>query len=223
MRKIIFAVAVSLLALSIMSPSPAAGRCDRVLQDLRDRYGHLPGMSMGYTRHVITRALSMTGEKVTGDFAEGRLYVKPPDSLKLIQLRPVEEHLITEGRNVWWYIPDKERVDRYPASFFGKQLSLLNEIFQGFSEGARSFACRVEVRNEDTVLVLEPDPPWKDIDHITVTIDDDGAISSIGIRNHLGNITTFTLGPITVVDSFDRGYFTFSPPEGIRLQDRGNH
>lgn len=222
MKIIASALLISLLTLG-PAAQPHAGDCEQALQNLKDLYGDLPGISMDYHRHVITRSLSMTGEKVIGDFAEGRLYFKPPHFMKLVQMRPVEEHLITEGRNVWWYVPEKARVERYPASFFGKQLSLLSEVFQGFPEGSRSFACRIEIVGGSTVVVLNPDPPWKDIDHVAVTLGSEDSISTIDIRNNLGNVTRFTLGPFTVEESFARDFFTYSPPEGIRMEDMGHH
>ncbi len=213
--KAIFATVVSVALLFASIPSPAAEVCERVLDDISEIYGTLPGMSMDYNREVVTRALSPTGEKITGDFAEGRIYFKPPHFIKMIQHEPAEEQLITEGRNVWWYIPDKERVERYPASFFGKQLSLLGDIFQGFPDGHGSFECRASELNGDTVLVLKPDPPWKDVDHVAVTVDRYGSIGGIGIRNHLGNVTRFTFGPITVEDSLDEDFFTFRMPDDM--------
>ena len=40
-----------------------------ILEGIRGKYGNLPGLSVGYTREVITRSMSMLGDKVKGDVA----------------------------------------------------------------------------------------------------------------------------------------------------------
>lgn len=222
MRKRLFAAAL-LVTLTLPLQCGAESRCEQVLRDLGERYGGLPGLSLEYRREVLRGASSTAGEETIQDIAEGRLYFKPPHFIKLHQIRPVEEHLITEGKNVWWYIPDKNKVERYPASFFGKQLSLLSEILRGFSESSESFRCDALTQEAGTVLILKPDPPWKDVEHIMIEVNHLHTIRSISIRNHLGSTTRFVFDEMQVIDAFDEDFFRFSPPEGVRIEDQGHH
>jgi chaperone LolA len=222
MKKRLFATAL-VVALALPLQCNAESLCEQVLRELAERYGGLPGMSLKYCREVIGGASSTDGGETIQDIAEGRLYFKPPHFIKLHQLRPMEEHLITEGKNVWWYIPDKNKVERYPASFFGKQLSLLSEILQGFPEGSESFRCDASTQGAGTVLILKPDPPWKDVEHIMIKVNHQHAIRSISIRNHLGSTTRFVFDEMQVIEAFDEDFFKFSPPEGVRIEDQGHH
>ncbi len=222
MKKRLFAAAV-LFALTLPLQCGAESRCEQVLRDLGEIYGGLPGLSLEYRREVLSGASSTVGEEPVQDVAEGQLYFKPPHFIKFHQLRPMEEHLITDGKNVWWYIPDKNKVERYPASFFGKQLSFLSEILQGFSKGSESFRCDASTQEAGTVLILKPDPPWKDVEHIMIEVNHQHAIRSISIRNHLGSTTRFVFDEMQVIDAFDEDFFKFSPPEGVRIEDQGHH
>ncbi|HDR15850.1 MAG TPA: outer membrane lipoprotein carrier protein LolA [Desulfobacteraceae bacterium] len=224
MKRPLFAAAFwCMLSISIPLNCDAVSSCERVLQDMGERYGGLPGLSVEYRREVITGASSAAGGRTIEDIAEGRLYFKPPHFIKLLQLEPVEEHLITDGRNVWWYIPDKGKVERYPSSFFGKQLELLSEILQGFPEGSKSFECSAAPHEPGTILTLKPDPPWKEVEHITIHVDPLHKIQRISIRNHLGSTTRFVFGEVEIMQSFDEEFFKFSPPEGVRIEDQGHH
>jgi chaperone LolA len=222
MKKRFIAIALVVL-LTLPFQCNAASTCEQVLRELGERYGGLPGLSMEYRREVITAGSSTGGGKTVQDIAEGRLYFKPPHYIKLVQVTPMEEQLITEGRNVWWYIPEKNKTERYPASFFGKQLDLLSEILQGFPEGSESFRCEASQRESGTLLTLKPDPPWKDVQHIMIELNPQQAIRSISIRNHLGSATRFVFSEMQVIEAFDEAFFEFSPPEGVRIEDQGHH
>jgi outer membrane lipoprotein carrier protein len=222
MKKVLFATAV-IFVLSVPIQCMAIKSCESVLRNLSERYGTLPGLSLEYRREVISGSSSGAGEKTIKDIAEGRLYFKPPHFIKLLQLTPREELLITEGKNVWWHIPDKEKVEVYSASFFGKQLNLLSNILQGFSEGYESFDCDASFVEAGTLLTLRPDPPWKDVDHITIEVERPDTIRSISIRNHMGNTTRFVFENMKIVDSFDENFFEFSDPDSVRIEEQGQH
>jgi outer membrane lipoprotein-sorting protein len=222
MKKRFFATALVII-LSLPLQCRAASICEQVLQDLGKRYGGLPGLSLEYRREVISGGSSTDGDKTIQDVAVGRLYFKPPHFIKLLQLQPREEHLITEGKNVWWHIPDKNKIERYPVSFFGRQLKLLSEILQGFPEGSESFHCDASPRESGTVLILKPDPPWKDVDHLMIEVSPLHAIRSINIRSHLGSTTRFVFDDMQVIETYDEDFFEFTPPEGVRIEDQGQH
>ncbi|MFH1122827.1 MAG: outer-membrane lipoprotein carrier protein LolA, partial [Pseudomonadota bacterium] len=67
-------------------------------------------------------------------------------------------------------------------------------------------------------LELTPNPPWPEIDHITISVaQEDYRIRKVEIRNLLGGITRFKLGNVAVRKRFDAGLFTFVPPDGVKV------
>ncbi|NQU14566.1 MAG: outer membrane lipoprotein carrier protein LolA, partial [Desulfobacteraceae bacterium] len=124
---IIFHLVVSFF----VCPAFASNDLSNILDGIRNKYGHLPGLSVTYTREVITRSMSMLGGQVKGDLATGRIYFKPSHYMRLEQETPRSETIIYNGDTLWWYIPDKKCVYKYPAQQFGQELRFLSNVFGG--------------------------------------------------------------------------------------------
>jgi len=190
-----------------------------ILDGIRKTYGPLPGLSVPYTREVVTRSMTMLGGQVKGDLASGAIYFKHPHFLRLDQERPRPETIIADGHTLWWVIPEKKCAYKYPADRFGKELRLLSDIFRGLAHVKDSF--EVVLNQEDGSgeyeIELIPDPPWEEIDRIRVIADQDYQIHSIDIFNALGTITRFTLGSLSEKKDFEDGFFQFVPPEGMEV------
>jgi outer membrane lipoprotein-sorting protein len=207
--------------LLLLLQGQALGKDDlpTVLEGIKGKYGNLPGLSIAYTREVITRSMSMLGNQVKGDLATGQMFFKPPYFLKLEQSTPKIETLIANEETLWWYIPDKKRAYKYPSQEFGKELRLLSDIFRGLSQVTKNFQIRMSDQTEQGKYQIEliPDPPWQEIDRIVLTVTHAYDIRVVNIHNQLGTITRFTLEGLTVKDNFEKGFFEFILPEGVEL------
>lgn len=190
-----------------------------VLEGIKGKYGNLPGLSIAYTREVITRSMSMLGNQVKGDLATGQMFFKPPYFLKLEQKTPNIETLIANEETLWWYIPDKKRAHKYPSQEFGKELRLLSDIFRGLSQVTKNFQIMMSDQTDQGKYQIEliPDPPWQEIDRIILTVTHTYDIRVVNIHNQLGTITRFTLEGLTVKDDFEKSFFEFILPEGVEL------
>lgn len=190
-----------------------------VLERIRKTYGPLPGLSVPYTREVITRSMSMLGGQAGGDTASGTIYFKHPHFLRLEQERPKPETIIANKDTLWWYIPEKKSAHRYPANDFGKELRLLSDIFRGLAHVEDSFQVVLHGQSpsEGYEIELIPDPPWQEIDRIAVTATRQYEIRSIKIHNTLGTTTRFTLSALSEKTDFEEGFFQFVAPEGVKV------
>ncbi len=190
-----------------------------VLEGIKQKYGNLPCLSIPYTREGITRSMSMLGNQVKGDLATGQMFFKPRYFLKLEQRTPNIETLIANEETLWWYIPDKKRVHKYPSQEFGKELRLLSDIFRGLSQVTKNFQIMMNDQTEKGQYQIEliPDPPWQEIDRIVLTVTHAYEIRVVNIHNQLGTITRFTLEGLTIKDNFEKGFFEFILPEGVEL------
>ncbi|MFO7601457.1 MAG: outer membrane lipoprotein carrier protein LolA [Candidatus Desulfacyla sp.] len=190
-----------------------------ILEGIQKTYGPLPGLSVPYTREVITRSMSMLGGQASGDTASGTIYFRHPHFLRLEQEKPKPETIIANEDTLWWYIPDKKSAYRYPANEFGKELRLLSDIFRGLAQVETSF--QVVLQNQgpsgEHEIELIPDPPWQEIDRIAVTANRQYRIQSIRIHNALGTTTRFTLGALSEKKDFEEGFFRFVAPKGVEL------
>ena len=66
-----------------------------------------------------------------GDMASGQIHFRSPKFLRVQQDTPKPEAIISDGNTLWWYLPHKNQVYRYPSHQLGKEIQLLNDIFQG--------------------------------------------------------------------------------------------
>ncbi len=190
-----------------------------ILEGIQKNYGRLSGLSVPYSREVITRSMSMLGEQARGDMASGIIYFKHPYLLRLEQEKPKAETIIADNDTLWWYIPEKKCAYRYPAKNFGKELQLLSNIFRGLSQVENSFQVLLKDQNKSGKYKIEliPDPPWQEISKINLTVTKKYEIQTVRIHNLLGSITVFKLGDFTEKEGFEKGFFQFIVPEGVRL------
>ena len=212
-------IILPILIFLFQGPATADESLISILEGIQKNYGHLSGLSVPYSREVITRSMSMLGDQVKGDMASGTIFFKHPYSLRLEQEKPKAETIIANNDTLWWYIPGKKCAYRYPAKDFGKELRLLSNIFRGLSEVENSFQVLLQDRNKSGEYEIEliPDPPWQEINKINLTVTKKYEIQTVRIHNQLGSITVFILGGFTEKEGFEKGFFQFIAPEGVRL------
>jgi len=196
-----------------------------ILQNIQTRYGNLPGLQVDYEREIISQSMAMMNSKSKGDQASGRIYFQPPHFLKIEQSKPKPETIVSDGITLWWYVPDKKQVYRYPATQLGKELGLLNEIFQGLKKADEHFEVKLlspEAQKDRFQLQLKPRPPWPDIDFIRLETLPDGQIRIIEIMNYAGGLTRFILGEAAPKKSFKKNFFVFTPPKDVKIVEETN-
>jgi outer membrane lipoprotein-sorting protein len=190
---------------------------------IRARYGNAQGLAATYTREAISKTMAMLGETERHDVARGRLYFKPPHFLRLEQASPQEELLLTDGQTLWWYLPLEKEVYQYPTEQLGQELRLLSDILRGLKDTEASFQITLQVRPETNIyhLILKPEPPWQEIDHLEVIVlKGEFAIEQVDIYNNIGGLTRFLLRDWEERDRFGKEFFSFSPPPGVKVLEK---
>lgn len=194
-----------------------------IIGGIRARYGSAQGLTAMYTREAISKTMVTLGVAERRDVAKGTLYFNPPYHLRLEQASPQEELLLTDGQTLWWYIPGKKEAYQYSAETFGKELRLLGEVLQGLKGARNNFTITYRDNPEASTyqLVLRPEPPWKDIDHLELIIGkEDFLIMQVNIFNTIGGLTRFMLSDLWEDVSLEEGLFTFSPPLGVKVIEK---
>lgn len=213
-----------LLVFLLHGPAVAGDHLSGILKGIQKNYGNLPGLTIRYTREVITRSMSLLGNQVKGDLAAGRIYFKSPYFLRLEQETPQSETIIANGDTFWWYIPDKKCAYQYSTQEFGKELRLLSDIFRGLIQVEESFQVEIvaHATEGEHQIVLRPDPPWQEIDRIALIVTTRYDIRVVDVHNQLGTVTRFRLKDLTKKERFEKDFFNFSVPEGVQVvQEKG--
>ena len=200
----------------------AEDQLSSIIKGIKETYGRLPGFSVPYRREIQSRSMALLGESGKTDLASGKMFFKPPYSLRVEQVAPKPETLVTDGDILWWFLPHKKQVYRYPAIKFGKELRLLSDIFHGLRMAGESFEIsRLDHNIEGQYkLKMVPDPPWPEIRQILILVDgNDYRIGTVEISNQMGGLTRFILGDMRLEVNFQEGFFSFEIPEDVKIID----
>lgn len=195
-----------------------------LLEGIRERYGHVSGLSLTYKREITTRSMAMLGSDLKGDLATGMIHFKPPNLLKLEQKAPHRELILSDGQILWWYIPRKGLVYRFASQELGKEIRLLYDIFQGLKAVEERFDVLLMDPEEsgDHQLKLVPNPPWPEVQHILLSVSrGDHTIDRVEIHNQIGGVTRFELGGLSVREGFPEDFFRFRVPQGVSVIEQG--
>jgi outer membrane lipoprotein-sorting protein len=198
----------------------AGDELSAIIDGMRTRYGSAAGITADYTREAISKTMALLATADRLDIARGRLYFKPPYSLRLEQISPQEELLVTDGQNLWWHVPLKNEAYRYSALEFGREMRLLSDILMGLRDAESSFEITLGSQPDTNTfsLILKPDPAWTDIDHLKVMLlRNDYTIKQVEIYNMVGGLTRFVFSDMQEKDRFEEAFFSFSPPHGTRI------
>lgn len=176
------------------------------------------GLSVPYTREILTKSMAMFDDDMEFDRATGVFFFKAPHFLKVQQNTPSEEYIISNGKDVWWYVPGKKTAYKFDA--IGKELSILSMIFMGLKNPDDTFNITFTEpeKTEEYCLKLTPKESWEEIDNIRVTVSgSDFKIIRIEIDDVIGNLTRFKLGEYKLQHDIDEGFFDFNLPEGVEV------
>jgi outer membrane lipoprotein-sorting protein len=217
---VLFSCLLFFLVLGFTKQPLAGDEVSRIIDGMRSRYGNAAGITADYTREAISKTMVLLGTADRHDIAQGRLYFRPPYSLRLEQTSPQEELLVTDGQSLWWHVPHKNEAYRYPALEFGRELRLLSDILTGLRDAGANFEIALDSHSDTNVLslILKPDPPWSDIEHLEVMIlKNDYTINQVEIYNMVGGLTRFVFSGLKETDRLEETLFSFSPPHGTKI------
>ena len=221
--RIFFALFLFVIVSTLLGKVSSDDQLSTIMDSIRQRYGEATGLNAEYTREAISKTMVALGVTERHDVAQGRLYFKSPHSLRLEQVSPQEELLLTDGETLWWYIPEKKEAYKYSAEKFGKELRLLGEVLRGLKGSKDNFLIDLTQDPETKThqLILRPEPPWQDIDHLEVVLGQgDLVISEVNIYNSIGGLTRFFLSDWQENVPLHEASFTFSPPPGIEIIEK---
>lgn len=207
------------LLMFVGGPSADAQELSGILEGIQKRYGKIPGLTLNYSREVITKSMAMMGGKVRGDMATGRIHLRPPYFLRLEQDTPKQETLVTNGETLWWHVPHEKAVHEYPARKFGRELRLLSDIFRGLSQVEESFQVLLDGQDQEGnhQIRLIPTTMWQEVESVEITVAKDYEIRTVEIFNPLGTRTRFVLTEPCIQEAFPKDFFEFSIPDGTKV------
>ncbi len=216
--KIKIPAAIIILTILLCPAAPADTKVSQVLEKVVENCKQFSGgMSVPYQREILTKSTAMLDD-VGFDKASGIFFFKEPDMLKVQQEIPTTEYIISNGKNIWWYVPEKKTATKLDE--IGKSLSILSMIFMGLKDPSETFSITLAEpeKTDEYRFLLIPDESWEEIDSIKVTVSaGTHMITRIEISDIAGNLTRFTLGEFKQKADMDDSFFDFKVPQDVKV------
>jgi outer membrane lipoprotein carrier protein len=204
---------------------PAWGIDNKALLDnIQKKYAGLKAIRAEYIRITTTPSMDGVFDTTATQTAEGILSFKKEAMLSLDQTHPRKEKLVTDGRTVWWYIPEEKLVHQYKnVDVYGEMKPLL-DFLGGLSSLEGHFQVKVtpstgapETHHRLDLTRLNKDK-GSGPDTITVWCSvKDYTLVAFKLTSLTGESTVFNLSSVQVDPALDDGLFKFTIPAGVEV------
>ena len=218
---------IAAMAIALAAPSGAARADDEAIEaslgDLAKRYQGLASFSAGYTRTTTTPSTDPIFKNQASQTAKGVITWLSESKLRLDQSEPDEQMMTTDGKTVWWLIPEEKLVYVY------RDLDLAGELapLLSFMAGLEALKDRFEIaeaeaddiREGETGLVLTPKQSAASNagGELIVYCDAEGRLTGFRLGSPTGEKTDFFLFDQKDNPGAQESFFVYKPPRGIRV------
>jgi len=157
-----------------------------------------------------------------GDKASGVMYFQKPSRMRWEYQSPPDQQkeVISDGRQVWIYIPEDSLVLVYPLNQVLRS-DLVLRFFSGIGEVQNDFQIswqRPPEPGANYVIKLVPLKRQAELQHLILTIDPfTHIVANLEFSNTLGEVTRFDFSGTILGDRKPPQFFTFVPPPGVQV------
>jgi outer membrane lipoprotein carrier protein len=188
-----------------------------ILVQLRERFASAKTFQADYIRQLVPKIESKL--PAASLQAEGMLYFRSPDNLRLDQKKPRKEQLICNGEKVWWYLSEDKLVYVYQLKEYYFQIKPIIDFLSGLGGLDKNFSVKLDTTVPEEApfyqLRLLPKNPQPDLQQIVVRISRKTFLPlDFTFYNILGDGTRFRFNQVQPGVSLPRQWFEFTPPKG---------
>ena len=157
-----------------------------------------------------------------GDTASGVMFFQKPSRMRWQYQTPPDQkkEVISDGNQVWIYIPDDAIAMVYPIRQMLRS-DLVLRFFSGIGEVTKDFQLSWQRSSEagiNYVIRLEPRQPQPELKKLILTINPQTfLVEGLEFSNSLGEETRFAFSRTTLGVKQPAAFFTFTPPPGVQV------
>jgi outer membrane lipoprotein carrier protein len=161
-----------------------------------------------------------------GDRASGVMYFQKPSRMRWQYESPPDQkkEVISDGSQVWIYIPDDAIAMVYPLRQMLRS-DLVLRFFSGIGEVTKDFRLawqRPPEAGSNYVIKLEPRQPQPELKRLILTVNPQTyLVENLEFSNSLGEETSFAFSRTTLGLKQPPNFFTFTPPPGVQIVREG--
>jgi outer membrane lipoprotein carrier protein len=189
---------------------------EEVMARVQAQYDKSQGFKTWFRQESRLRGASQ-GEK-----AEGWMYFQKPYRMRWQYENPPEhkKELVSDGRQVWLYLPQDNLVMVYPLSQVLKS-DLVLRFFSGMGQFRQEFIMSWRRPPEESLsyqVDLYPRKTQAELKRLTLTINPNTyLVEQLEFANALGEETRFSFARQQMEVKLAADYFTFTPPPGVQI------
>jgi len=189
---------------------------EEVMAQVQAQYDRSQGFKAHFRQESRLRAIHQE------DMAEGWLYFQKPCRMRWQYDSPPEQQkeLITDGREVWLYNPQDNVAIVYPLKQVLRS-DLVMRFFSGMGQFRQDFHMSWRRPPEESlhfIIDLYPKKSQPELKRLTLTINSRTfLVENLEYANALGEETRFSFSRLAMDVRHPPGFFTFSPPPGVRV------
>ena len=201
---LIFALASILSAQSRQSP-------ETVAKALQARYQSVRDFSADFVQTYRAGVLK------TQTSESGKVMVKKPGKMRWTYSKPERKELVSDGRKVYWYVPEDKQVivneaddqATTPALFLSGQGDIARDFTPSYADPSTSGA---------VALKLVPRRSEPEYEYLTVMLDPSSLqIRALTTRDHQGGESTLAFMNMKENRGISDKEFVFTVPGGVRV------
>jgi outer membrane lipoprotein carrier protein len=208
--------------LLLFSLSVAQESDQQLIDRINLHYRELGVFQAKYKQESETPALGGAQAMVFKDVSEGVLSFSKPDHIRLDQIQPRKEVLVSDGKTSWWYIPEENTAYKYTPRTQSGSLRALVEVLSGSGWLTDSFTVEVLKNREENLVKLKlmPRQQAEDFEFIEVGLTQGNlSLKTLYIAYLMGQRTHFYFSDVQEGASLSGVEFTFTPPPGTKISE----
>jgi outer membrane lipoprotein carrier protein len=223
MQKFAMQVAVFCLAL-VMWASPGfsqkASDPAEIMAKVQQKYDQAGSFKTWFRQETRQHGAKL------GDHASGVMYFQKPSRMRWQYESPPDQkkEVISDGSQVWIYIPDDAIAMVYPLRQMLRS-DLVLRFFSGIGEVNQDFRLAWQSPPDmgvNYVIKLEPRQPQPELKTLILTINSQTyVVENLEFSNSLGEVTSFAFSRTTLGVKQPPHFFTFTPPPGVQIVREG--
>ena len=219
MLKFTLTIAVLSLALVMRAlPALAEAAADpaEIMAKVQEKYDQAGSFKTWFRQETLQAG---TGQ---GERASGVMFFQKPSRMRWQYETPPDQkkEVISDGKQVWIYIPDDAIAMVYPLKQMLRS-DLVLRFFSGIGEVNQDFRLswqRPPETGGDYVVRLEPRQPQAELRSLVLTINPQSyLVENLAFSNSLGEETSFAFSRTNLGVKPAPNFFTFTPPPGVQI------
>ena len=223
-KTVLFIIAILMLP-SLLLAAPNQADSQQLIGQIQSKAVATTNLQADFARTSDYVAIGNDGaSQVMGT---GKLYWAAPLNLRLEQVEPSSELIVSDGASVWWVRPERNRADAYPVDNFTSSLRSVLDILGGLSGINDNFIVEPTLEtdlspdNSDITLVLRPKVARADLNRLVLWFNQD-TLQLAGFRfsNVVGDVTQYRFSNVLTNQSLPKDFFKYSPPADYRVNDQ---